>query len=193
MKVTITKKEYDAGKNTILNFVSELYDIDSTISGRKESISDKMKTIKEFDDTLNKTVTINDKVIDLKIDSNNGIDISIDEDLVSDICTMLCNPALVQIMRTINRFIDSLKSIAKVTIMPAFDNVKKKYLKNFRSNIKVTDNNSVVNDKKDNNDENDDGYIGLEIPDEGVELLNGVTEIDMDELERICNDKKDNE
>lgn len=134
-------------KNMILNFVSELYDIDSTVSGRRESISDKMKTIKEFDDTLNKKVIINDKAIDLKIDSN-GIDVGIDEDLVSDICTMLCNPALVQIMRTINHFMGSLKSIAEATILPAFDTIKEKYLKNFRSNIKVTDN-SVAADKKD--------------------------------------------
>lgn len=180
MKVTITKKEYDAGKNTILNFVSELYDIDSTISGRKESISDKMKTIKEFDDTLNKTVTINDKVIDLKIDSNNGIDISIDEDLISDICTMLCNPALVQIMRSINRFMGSLKSIAEVTIIPAFDTIKEKYLKNFRSNIKVTDN-SVADYKKDEK-KNDTGF---KIPDEGVEIIKNASEISMEELEKL--------
>ena len=147
MKITITKKEYDEGKNMILNFVSELYDIDSTVSGRRESISDKMERIKEFDDTLNKKVIINDKSIDLKIDSN-GIDVSINEDLISDICTMLCNPALVQIMRTINCFMGSLKSIAEVTIMPTWDALKEKYLKNFRSSIKVTDN-SVAADKKD--------------------------------------------
>ena len=147
MKITITKKEYDEGKNMILNFVSELYDIDSTVSGRRESISDKMERIKEFDDTLNKKVIINDKSIDLKIDSN-GIDVSINEDLISDICTMLCNPALVQIMRTINRFMGSLKSIAEVTIMPTWDALKEKYLKNFRSSIKVKDN-SVAADKKD--------------------------------------------
>lgn len=177
MKVVITKKEYDEGKNMILNFVSELYDIDSTVSGRKESISDKMETIKEFDDTLNKTVTINDKAIDLKIDSNNGIDIKIDEDLVSDICTMLCNPALVSIMRTMNRFMGSLKSIIEVTIMPTWDALKEKYLKNFRSSIKVTDN-SVAADKKDEK-KNDTGF---KILDEGVEMIKNASEISMEEL-----------
>ena len=180
MKVTITKKEYDEGKNMILNFVSELYDIDSTVSGRKESISDKMETIKEFDDTLNKTVTINDKAIDLKIDSNNGIDIKIDEDLVSDICTMLCNPALVSIMRTMNRFMGSLKSIIEVTIIPTWDALKEKYLKNFRSSIKVTDN-SVTADKKDEK-KNDTGF---KIPDEGVEMIKNASEISMEELEKL--------
>lgn len=197
MKITITEKEYNVGKNTIINFLSEMYDIDSTISDRKENISDKIETIKEFDDTLSKSVRINDKAIDLKIDSNNGIDIKIDEDLVDDIFTLLCNPALISIMRTINNAVSSLKSIVEFTVRPAFDTIKEKYLKNLKSNIKVTDNSSVGNkdrkDGKNNEDVDKKYYSGLEIPDEGVELLNSIPETDMDELERICGCKNDNE
>lgn len=197
MKITITEKEYNVGKNTLINFLSEMYDIDSTISDRKENISDKIETIKEFDDTLSKSVRINDKAIDLKIDSNNGIDIKIDEDLVDDIFTLLCNPALISIMRTINNAVSSLKSIVEFTVRPALDSIKEKYLKNLKSNIKVTDNSSVGNkdrkDGKNNEDVDKKYYSGLEIPDEGVELLNSIPETDMDELERICGCKNDNE
>ena len=180
MKITITKKEYNSGKNMIVNFVSEMYDIDSTISDRKENISDKIETIKEFNDTLNKTVTINDKAIDLKIDNDNGIDIKIDEDLVDDIFTLLCNPALISIMRTINNAARSLKSIAEFTVRPALDTLKEKYLKNLKSNIKVTDN-SVADDKKDEK-KNDTGF---KIPDEGVEMIKNASEISMEELEKL--------
>lgn len=180
MKITITKKEYNSGKNMIVNFVSEMYDIDSTISDRKENISDKIETIKEFNDTLNKTVTINDKAIDLKIDNDNGIDIKIDEDLVDDIFTLLCNPALISIMRTINNAARSLKSIAEFTVRPALDTLKEKYLKNLKSNIKVTDN-SVAADKKDEK-KNDTGF---KIPDEGVEMIKNASEISMEELEKL--------
>lgn len=180
MKITITKKEYNSGKNMIVNFVSEMYDIDSTISDRKENISDKIETIKEFNDTLNKTVTINDKAIDLKIDNDNGIDIKIDEDLVDDIFTLLCNPALISIMRTINNAARSLKSIAEFTVRPALDTLKEKYLKNLKSNIKVT-NNSVAADKKDEK-KNDTGF---KIPDEGVEMIKNASEISMEELEKL--------
>lgn len=180
MKITITKKEYNSGKNMIVNFVSEMYDIDSTISDRKENISDKIETIKEFNDTLNKTVTINDKAIDLKIDNDNGIDIKIDEDLVDDIFTLLCNPALISIMRTINNAARSLKSIAEFTVRPALDTLKEKYLKNLKSNIKVTDN-SVAADKKDEK-KNDTGF---KIPDEGVEIIKNASKISMEELEKL--------
>ena len=180
MKITITKKEYNSGKNMIVNFVSEMYDIDSTISDRKENISDKIETIKEFNDILNKTVTINDKAIDLKIDNDNGIDIKIDEDLVDDIFTLLCNPALISIMRTINNAARSLKSIAEFTVRPALDTLKEKYLKNLKSNIKVTDN-SVAADKKDEK-KNDTGF---KIPDEGVEIIKNASKISMEELEKL--------
>ena len=189
MKITITEKEYNVGKNTLINFLSEMYDIDSTISDRKENILDKIETIKEFDDTLSKSVRINDKAIDLKIDSNNGIDIKIDEDLVDDIFTLLCNPALISIMRTINNAVSSLKSIVELTVRPALDSIKEKYLKNLKSNIKVTDNSSVGNkdrkDGKNNEDVDKKYYSGLEIPDEGVEMIKNASEISMEELEKL--------
>lgn len=190
MKITITKKEYNAGKNMIVNFVSEIYDINSTISDRRENISDKIETIKEFDDTLNKTVRINDKAIDLKIDSDNGIDIKIDEDLVDDIFTLLCNPALISMMRMINNAVNSLKSIAEFTVRPALDTLKEKYLKNLKSNIKVTDNNSTVSskDKKDGKNNEDVDKNDTDSMD-----IKNIPEIDMDELERICGCKNDNE
>ena len=183
MKITITKKEYNSGKNMIVNFVSEMYDIDSTISDRKENISDKIETIKEFNDTMNKKVKINDKAIDLKIDNDNGIDIKIDEDLVDDIFTLLCNPALISIMRTINNTARSLKSIAEFTVRPALIFIKEKYLKNLKSNIKVTDNNSVISDKDKKDEKKND--TGFKIPDEGVEIIKNASKISMEELEKL--------
>ena len=83
-------------------------------------------------------------------------------------------------MRTINNAARSLKSIAEFTVRPALDTLKEKYLKNLKSNIKVT-NNSVAADKKDEK-KNDTGF---KIPDEGVEMIKNASEISMEELEKL--------
>ena len=138
MKITDTEKEYNAGKNTLINFLSSLIVLSRTINDdEKMDIVSKMNEIKRFDDCLNKTVTINNKSVDILIDK--GINIDIDDELVSDMLSMVCNPTIMSIMYTINDMVKSLKLIVTVTLLPAIESFKNKFLKD----IKI-----VVSDKK---------------------------------------------
>ena len=155
MKITITEKEYNAGKNTLINFLSSLIVLERTINDdEKMDIVSKMNEIKRFDDCLNKTVTINNKSVDILIDK--GINIDIDDELVSDMLSTVCNPTIMSIMYTINDIVRSLKLIVTVTLLPAIESFKNKFLKD----IKI-----VVSDKK-MKKENETGF---KIPNEDVE------------------------
>ena len=143
MKITITEKEYRAGKNMIVNFASELYELDSITADRENNIdyyADKIEAIKKFNDTINKTVTVNNKSINISI--NNGIDIDIDENLANDMIYMICNPAIMSIMCTLNNMVKSMKSIFTLTIRPAVENFKNKYLKDVKISVKDSNNES---------------------------------------------------
>ena len=112
MKLAVTKKEYEEIKSTVKLMLKEceLIEIFDDVS---------------IDDIFPEVVITHDTII--AHIGDDGIDIFIDEDIVSDIIHMIYQPLIVKIVQWIGSTIKLVKGAAQKILVPATDYIKSKY------------------------------------------------------------------